>query len=155
MPAARLPALARGIYLALALLFLALGILGAFLPVLPTTPFILLSAWAAARGSPRLLDWLENHSAFGPMLRDWRCGGVVGRKAKWTATVFMSVSGAYLLLAGAPRWVAWLAIACMGAVALWLWRRPERLPDVQIHAAGPESGERAPDSRASWNGPAP
>ena len=148
-------ALARALYRVLALIFLGLGILGAFLPVLPTTPFILLSAWAAARGSPRLLDWLENHSAFGPMLRDWRCGGVVGRKAKWTATAFMSVSGAYLLLAGAPRWVAWVAVACMGAVALWLWRRPERLPDRQMHAAEPASGDRAPGSRSSQTGPAP
>lgn len=123
-----LTALARAVYLGLALLFLVLGIVGAFLPVLPTTPFILLSAWAAARSSPRLLGWLENHTAFGPMIRDWRRGGVVSRKAKWMSSAFMAASGAYLLWSNHPRWAAWAAIGCMGCVALWLWRRPEQFP---------------------------
>ena len=126
---APLSTLARAVYLGLALLFLVLGIVGAFLPVLPTTPFILLSAWAAARSSPRLLGWLENHTAFGPMIRDWRRGGVVSRKAKWMSSGFMAASGAWLLWSSHPRWVAWAAIACMGSVAAWLWRRPEHFPD--------------------------
>ena len=124
----RLP-LIRGLYLGLALLFLLLGIIGAFLPVLPTTPFILLSAWAAARGSPRLLAWLEHHTAFGPMIRDWRRGGVVSRRAKWIATIFMGASALYMLHGVQPLWVPLLAIACMSATLLWLWRRPERLGD--------------------------
>jgi uncharacterized membrane protein YbaN (DUF454 family) len=123
-----LSALARAVYLALALLFLGLGILGAFLPVLPTTPFILLSAWAAARSSPRLLHWLEHHTAFGPMIRDWRRGGVVSRKAKWMSSGFMAASGAWLLWSSHPRWAAWAAIGCMSCVAIWLWRRPEQFP---------------------------
>ncbi|MBX9959938.1 MAG: YbaN family protein [Burkholderiaceae bacterium] len=126
---APLSALARAVYLGLALLFLVLGIVGAFLPVLPTTPFILLSAWAAARSSPRLLGWLENHTAFGPMIRDWRRGGVVSRKAKWMSSGFMAASGAWLLWSSHPRWAAWAAIACMGCVAVWLWQRPESFPD--------------------------
>lgn len=110
----------------LALVCLLLGFIGIFLPVLPTTPFILLSAWAAARSSPRLLTWLENHTAFGPMLKDWRRGGVVRRHAKWAATLVMSASAVLLLLTAPKPWVAWLAIACMACVLLWLWRRPER-----------------------------
>lgn len=121
-----LSALLRWVYLVLALLFLLLGVIGIFLPVLPTTPFILLSAWAAARSSPRLLAWLEEHTAFGPMIRDWRRGGVVRRRAKWVATGVMSASGLYLLLSSHPRWTAGLAITCMTAVAVWLWRRPEQ-----------------------------
>jgi uncharacterized membrane protein YbaN (DUF454 family) len=119
----------RWFYAGLALLCLLLGILGAFLPVLPTTPFILLSAWAAARSSPRLLAWLEGHTAFGPMIRDWRRGGVVRRRAKWIASIFMGASAIYLLLSSHPRWVCWLAIACMASVAFWLWRRPEAYAD--------------------------
>ena len=121
-------ALLRWVYLGLALLFLLLGIIGIFLPVLPTTPFILLSAWAAARSSPRLLGWLEDHTAFGPMIRDWRRGGVVRRRSKWMATLVMAASGAYLLLSSHPRWAAWVAIACLSTLAVWLWRRPEQLP---------------------------
>lgn len=121
--------LVRWFYLALALLFLLLGIVGAFLPVLPTTPFILLSAWAAARGSPRLLDWLENHTSFGPMIRDWRRGGVVSRRAKWAATLMMATSAVYLVFAVSSPWVVLLASASMGLVLLWLWRRPESIPD--------------------------
>ena len=97
-PSAPPPTLARWLFLALALLSLALGVIGIFLPVLPTVPFILLSAWAAARSSPRLLAWLENHTAFGPMLSEWRRGGVVRRRAKWTATVVMGASAAIMLV---------------------------------------------------------
>lgn len=128
----RLP-LVRWLYLGLALLCLLLGVVGIFLPVLPTTPFILLSAWAAARSSPRLLGWLENHSLFGPMIRDWRRGGVVRRRAKWAASGVMLVSAVYLLTSVRPPWMAWLAIACMACVALWLWRRPEQLPQGTAH----------------------
>lgn len=125
-PVPRRPPLIRWLYFSLALFSLLLGVIGIFLPLLPTTPFILLSAWAAARSSPRLLAWLENHTAFGPMIRDWRRGGVVRRRPKWIATIVMSASGLYLLWSSHPRWAAWLAIACMATVAVWLWRRPER-----------------------------
>lgn len=120
-----LQAVRRSAYLVLALASLVLGVVGAFLPVLPTTPFVLLAAWAAARSSPRLLNWLENHTVFAPMIRDWRRGGVVSRRAKWMATAMMGASGAYLLWSDHPRWAAWLAVACMASVATWLWRRPE------------------------------
>ena len=119
----------RWLYLILALLFLLLGIIGLFLPVLPTTPFVLLSAWAAARSSPRLLHWLENHAAFGPMISDWRRGGMVSRRAKWLATSFMGASALYMLYGVRPLWVPLLAIACMVATLSWLWRRPERFAD--------------------------
>ncbi|MGQ0710491.1 MAG: YbaN family protein [Rhodoferax sp.] len=113
-------------YRALALLSLALGVLGVFLPVLPTTPFILLAAWAAARSSPRLLAWLEAHPVFGRMIRDWRQGGVVSRKAKWSATVLMACSALVILVLVRKPWVQVLAIGCMATVLAWLWQRPER-----------------------------
>ena len=110
---------------ALAVVSLALGFLGMFLPVLPTTPFILLAAWAAARSSPRLLIWLEQHRLFGQMLRDWRQGGVVSRKAKWGATGVMSASAVFLLLMVPNPWAVGFAVVCMATVLTWLWLRPE------------------------------
>lgn len=119
----------RWFYLSLALASLALGIVGIFLPVLPTVPFILLSAWAAARSSPRLLQWLENHPRFGPAISDWRRGGVVARKSKWLATVLMAASAVLMLAIVGPRWFILLAIAIMAGVLAWLWQRPESFPE--------------------------
>lgn len=82
----------RALYQALAYVSLALGIVGAFLPVLPTTPFLLLAAWAAARGSPRLHTWLYTHPRFSAPLIAWEQKGAVSTGAKCLACVFMSIS---------------------------------------------------------------
>jgi uncharacterized membrane protein YbaN (DUF454 family) len=117
--------LVRALLVAVAIASLALGIVGLFLPVLPTVPFILLAAWAAARSSPRLSRWLENHPRMGPHIVAWRRGGGVPRRAKWMASVMMAGSSAGMLLVLGPRWFVCAAIATMAAVAAWLWRRPE------------------------------
>ncbi len=78
----------RGIYLVLGLLLVALGFIGAFLPVLPTTPFLILAAACFTRSSRRLETWLLDHRRFGPILRDWRQRGAIPRKAK-----LMSLAG--------------------------------------------------------------
>ena len=114
--------------LALAVVSLAAGIVGLFLPVVPTVPFILLAAWAAARGSPRLLNWLENHPQFGPSLTDWRRGRVVRRRSKWLATATMAASAAFMLFTVGPRWWVLCVIAFLAAVLGWLWQRPEAMP---------------------------
>ena len=106
-------------------LSLALGMIGIVVPGLPTVPFVLLSAFAAARGSQRLHARLLADPRFGPMIRAWQAHGAVNRRAKWLASSMMAASGV-LLLAVAPPLSAGVAIACMGAVAIWLWRRPER-----------------------------
>lgn len=128
-PPAPLPTPVRWLLQGLAALSLLLGLIGIFLPVLPTVPFILLSAWAAARSSPRLLAWLENHTVFGPMLIDWRRGGVVRKPSKWAATLVMGASAAFMLATVSRWWIALLAIICMACVLLWLWHRPECFTD--------------------------
>lgn len=103
---------------------LGLAIAGAMLPVLPSVPFVLVAAWAAARGSPALHERLLADPRFGPVIRNWRAHGAVGRRAKWLATASMSLS-ALLVFWLAPWGAALFACANMALVALWLWLRPE------------------------------
>ena len=109
---------------------LGTGIVGIFVPVLPTTVFILIAAYAASRGSERLYRYLTGHPRFGPSIRQWHEHGAVSRRAKWAATLTMLASALFLLLSmravGAHKgWMVALPIACMAVVALWLWLRPE------------------------------
>ena len=73
------------IYIFLGLLFLVLGFIGLLLPVIPTTPFILVSVWFFARSSKKLENWLVNHKIFGKSIRDWKEKGVISKKAKMSA----------------------------------------------------------------------
>lgn len=123
--------LARWLLTAFALLCLLLGLIGVVVPGMPTTVFILLAAWAAARSSPRLHAWLMAHRLFGPMLLDWQQGGRVSRRAKCSATLMMGLCGALLPLSPAPTWAMALSITCMAGVLVWLWRRPEPEPEHQ------------------------
>jgi uncharacterized protein len=82
----------RYVYLAIGWVFFALGAVGAVLPLLPTTPFMLLALWAFARGSTRLETWLLDHRWFGPRLRAWRQGRVIPWSVKITAWATMAVS---------------------------------------------------------------
>ena len=105
---------------------LGLGLVGIVVPGLPTVPFVLLSAFAAARGSQRLHRKLLAHAQSGPMIRDWQAHGTVSRRAKVLAITMMAAC-AVLMFLTAPRW--WMAAAgtaIMVIVGVWLWSRPER-----------------------------
>jgi len=115
----------RWLMVALAVVSLVLAVLGVVLPGLPTTPFVLLAAWAAARSSPRLSAWLERHRLFGPLIRDWRQGGRVSRRAKWSAALAMAVCAVLLLWLSPSGWGALAGVGAMACVLAWLWRRPE------------------------------
>jgi uncharacterized membrane protein YbaN (DUF454 family) len=116
----------RWFWRVLAVLALAAGVVGIVLPVLPTAPFLIVAAWAASKGSPRLEAWLIGHRIFGPHIRRWRARGAVPRRAKWTATVLMVISlSAMWFAAPLPAWLKAAVTTFVAAVALWLWRRPE------------------------------
>lgn len=112
----------------LAYVALGLGLVGIVLPGLPTVPFVLLSAYAAARGSQRLHRRLLADRRFGPMIRDWQAEGAVSRRAKWLATTMMSACAAIMFLTAPQAWMAATGTGIMAVVALWLWRRPEPPP---------------------------
>lgn len=87
----------RYLYIAAGSLSLVIGVAGVFLPLLPGTPFILLSAWCFERGSERFHFWIVNHRWFGPAIRDWRLRGAISVRHKALASAMM-LFGAVLLL---------------------------------------------------------
>jgi uncharacterized membrane protein YbaN (DUF454 family) len=116
----------RILFLCLGWLFVALGIVGAFLPVLPTTPFLLLAVGCFARSSPRLEAWLLDHPKFGPPLRNWRQKGAIARKAKIAAFSLMTVSYAVFWFGTSPPlWRAALVAAVMLGSATFIATRPD------------------------------
>ena len=115
----------RCLLMAFAVLCVVLGLIGAVVPGMPTTVFILMAAWAAMRSSPRLHGWLYAHSTFGPILRNWDEGGQVSRRVKWTASVSMLLSSTLIFHLSEKPWLTGLALAVMACVLVWLWLRPE------------------------------
>ena len=112
----------------LVVIFVILGFIGALLPGMPTTVFLILAAWASSRGWPQMDNWLLNHPKYGSTLRDWRANGTVPRKAKWLATIMMSISAVIMLFTTAPVAVKVFTNTTMLVVCIWLWLRPEPQP---------------------------
>lgn len=102
------------------------GIVGIFLPLLPTTPLVLLAAACWARASPRFHRWLHQHPYFGPMVQDWEERRAVPRRGKYLAAVMMTISCSWMFYAFPERWwaAAITSLICF-CVAVWLWRLPD------------------------------
>lgn len=102
---------------------LALGFFGAFLPLLPTVPFVLLAAFCFARGHPPFETWLLNHPVFGPHIQDWRARGAISRRGKRAALAAFGASAVLGLLFLPMPW-ALLPAAIAAAGGAWVWTRP-------------------------------
>ncbi|EWH28603.1 YbaN family protein [Pseudomonas aeruginosa] len=118
----------RWFWLALTWASIALAVLGALLPGLPTTVFMLIAAWSASRCSPQLRRWLEQHPLFGDRLRNWEQGGVIDRGSKWMASAGMLVSMAIVLLSINQPLLLVPIIATIITGAVIVWSRPEQSP---------------------------
>lgn len=121
---------ARLIYLGLGWLFFGLGVIGAFLPVVPTTPFMILALWAFSNSSEKLRGWLYNHPVFGPPLQRWQDHGVISGRAKMASVGAMSVSFIYLTFFTDLGW-PWLFVTgvLMAFGAYYVLTKPSYLPD--------------------------
>ncbi|QCI99035.1 YbaN family protein [Agrobacterium larrymoorei] len=116
----------RVFYLCLGWLMVATGIVGAFLPVLPTTPFLLIALWCFSKSSPKLEAWLLSHPKFGEPLRNWRENGAIPRRAKIAAVSLMTMSYAIFWFGTEPPPLrAAIVAAVMIGAALFVTTRPE------------------------------
>jgi len=130
-PAAARPTLRRAttwqrlVWVGVGAAALMTGIVGIVVPLLPTTPFVLLAAFCFARGSTRCEAWLLGHPRFGPMVRNWRERHVIPLGAKRLAWTMMAVGSAAAGWTLPARW-GWVPAACCLAVAIWMARLPSR-----------------------------
>ena len=115
------------VFAALGTAFLLTGIVGVFLPLLPTTPFLLLAAACYARSSRRFYNWLMNHPAFGPLIVEWRTYRSIPLRTKRVAmaTMFLTL-GSSILFFVHDGWLQ-LALTFFGLTMLvWMYRIPSR-----------------------------
>ena len=132
----------RAGYFVLGILMLVLAFIGALLPLMPTTIFLILAVWCFTRSSPRLEAWVLNHRTFGPTLRAWRDQGAISMRAK--AMALTGMAGGYVvfyLAAGPGIWLALFVGLVIGGCAYYVGSRP--LPSTPApldadHGAAPE-----------------
>ncbi len=114
----------RALWLVLGMASVVLGAVGAFLPILPTVPFLILAAFAFSRSNRAWEEKLLNHPRYGPPLRAWREKGLISRAGKKAATGAFAVSIALGLLLMPLPWSLIppaVAVICLS----WIWTRPE------------------------------
>jgi uncharacterized protein len=114
----------RPLYLAGGLLSVSLGVIGAFLPIVPTVPFLLLAAFCFARSNPAWEQRLLDHPQYGRQLRDWRTRRAISRPAKLAAVGAMSVGTLFTWLTLGWPWVG-ISLAVLGIAGTWIWTRNE------------------------------
>ena len=105
---------------------LALGVIGIFLPLLPTTPFLLLAAYCFQKSSPRLHNWLVSHPTFGPAIEDWQQHGAISRTAKIQAMLALAAVLGLSFLLGVGWLVLSIQIGVLTCVATFILSRPSR-----------------------------
>ncbi|WP_246172763.1 YbaN family protein [Marinicella rhabdoformis] len=112
-------------WLLLGFLSAVLAAIGVILPLLPTTPFLLLAAFCFAQSSEKAHQWLLNHKTFGPLINDWQEHGRIRRKIKIVSVSMMIIMPPLSWLLGAPLWSVWVQIAVLCCVSAFILTRPE------------------------------
>jgi uncharacterized membrane protein YbaN (DUF454 family) len=117
----------RGLFFVLGLASVVLGVAGIFLPLLPTTPFLLLAAACFARSSDRFYHWLLNHPLLGATVREWQQYRSIPRRTKWVAIATMAATLAVSVAFFVTHAALQIALALFGVVlAVYLYSIPSR-----------------------------
>ncbi|HEY3588508.1 MAG TPA: DUF454 family protein [Buttiauxella sp.] len=114
----------RTILIIIGWLAVVLATVGVVLPLLPTTPFLLLAAWCFARSSPRFHHWLLYRSWFGGYIRHWQDHRALPPGAKPRALIFIVITFAVSLYLVNILWVRLLLLLMMCVLLFCMWRMP-------------------------------
>lgn len=114
----------RALWILFGFLSLALGLVGIPLPLLPTVPFLLLSAFCFARSSKRLHQWLLHHPKLGPPIHNWVEHGAIGIRAKVSATLMIALTFGIAIVFQLPVYVLMIHIVTLSCVMIFIWSRP-------------------------------
>ena len=119
------------IYVIFGYISLAFGIIGIPIPILPTVPFLLLSAYFFSKGSPRLHYWLVSHPYLGKMILDWEKNGVISLRAKLLSTIMMVVLFSITLIFMKVSLIIKSIVSMIGvSVLIFIWTRPSERKDL-------------------------
>jgi len=117
----------RTIFIIAGIVSLLLGIIGIFLPLVPTTPFILLASILFSKSSERLHRWLLNQPRLGPLIKDWEQYGVIRIQIKIISTLMILLILVYpIFFLGFPFWVKGIVVGTLSGVLIFIWTRPSR-----------------------------
>lgn len=109
----------KAIFFLAGLFFTGLGIIGAILPVMPTTVFLIVAVYCFGRSSPRFESWLLNHRHYGPTLRNWQKYGAISRRVKFIACIGMAIGFVLFYLGASPAWPLTTAVALFMLLSAW------------------------------------
>lgn len=116
--------LRRAVWFSIGVTALALGAVGVFLPVLPTTPFVLVAVFAFGKSTPAVASWLEDSRTFGPVIADWQAHGAIAPRAKALAMAMMAIVFLFSVVMAAPTVVLIIQAVCMTGAAAFILSRP-------------------------------
>ncbi|WP_343080404.1 YbaN family protein [Ostreiculturibacter nitratireducens] len=111
-------------WLILGVISVVLGIIGVFLPIMPTVPFLLLATYSFARSSERLHHWILTHPTYGPPIIAWNERGAISKRSKRLATLSILAGYGLSLLLGFPTIVLIIQAMAFAAVILFILTRP-------------------------------
>ncbi len=115
----------RHLWILLGLVSLGLGLVGAVVPLLPTTVFMIFAAFAFGKGSPRLRAWIETHPRFGPPVRRWQRERAIAPRHKRAAAIAMAAGFGLSLALRVPGWVLAVQALCLIGAAAFVLTRPD------------------------------
>ncbi len=103
---------------------LVLGIIGIFVPLLPTTPFLILSAFAFEKSSEKLHKWLMEHPQLGPPIEDWKKHKAISKKAKIYAVVSIGCVFLFSIFMQVPMYALGIQALILTCVSIFILTRP-------------------------------